>query len=118
MAHGDGLSAPYQLGATLSEVDPAPLRDGAGPSVGLSVPAFHGENAPAIADLVPLPSGGSRERRESGRVQLIVKRDLDSDALQVFPEGLYRFQRGHPRIMDRGHTTSSRSRFPFSFTAK
>src|SRR5438552_10907222 len=107
MAHGDGLSAPYQLGATLSEVDPAPLRGGAGPSVGLSVPAFHGENAPAIPDLVPLPSGGSRERRKSGRVQLIVNRDLGPDALQVFPEGIYRFHRGHPRLMARRHNTRS-----------
>src|SRR5437867_12883938 len=35
MAHGDGLSAPYQLGAALSEVHPAPLCDRAGPSIGL-----------------------------------------------------------------------------------
>src|SRR6266508_1441918 len=109
MAHGDGLSPTYQLGAALSEVHPAPLCDRAGPSIGLSVPTFHGENAPAIADLVPLPSGGSRKRRESGRVQPIVDRNFDPDALQVVPESLHRFQRSHPRIMYGGHISFSRA---------
>src|ERR1035441_6701091 len=64
-ADGDGLAAPDEFCAALSESLPAAGHQLSGLAVGGSVPAFHGEDTEAVREwsIASRESAGLRERR-------------------------------------------------------
>ena len=74
LADGDGFAAPDQLGAAQAEVVPAPSGQLAGPAVERAVPAFHRQDAPAIAGAQAARLERPGERRGRRRLQRFVER--------------------------------------------
>jgi hypothetical protein len=72
MTHGDGFSAPDQLGAAQTKIPPAADGGFARFAVASSVPTFHGMDTEAIADRFSCQMDWLREWRLCSSFDMIV----------------------------------------------
>ncbi len=99
--HGDGFTAPDELGAARAETLPAAAGQIARLASGRSVPPFHRQDAETVAD----PHGAIDERLSKRRLrrrhERIVETEVDSGRFEVVPEegrGLERRDADVPRL--------------------
>ena len=77
--HGERLAAPDERRAAHAEVLPSTPRQFGGPPLRRPVPAFHRQNAEAIAGREPATRAGTGERRAAVGLHVLIERDDDAE---------------------------------------
>src|SRR6266850_4908833 len=106
----NSLSAPDQLRAAATEIQPSPPSQLRRPPIGFAVPSFHGLHREPVADpalpVKPWNLQGLGQGRESGRENCFIYREGASQAGEVFCQGARRPETCHSGV--RNHAQSYR----------
>jgi len=94
MLDGDRFAAPDQFRTADPEMLPASPRQIARRAIGGPVPAFHRQDAEAVADPNAVGLERAGERRCLGRVEGVVELEPETERAQTIAEGGRRFQGG------------------------
>ena len=97
VADGDRFAAPDQLCAAAAEVLPAPPHQIGRLTIAAAVPAFHRQDAEAVAERFAVNPVGLRQRRIRRRPRsFFVKRDVRADFCEMGAEMRRRCEAGRP----------------------
>ena len=98
MPDGDRFSTPDQLRSADSEVAPAPAREIGRLAARRSVPAFHRQDAEAIADADAVDVDRLCQRRQRGIRKFVVELERDATSFEVGAKRGRCFQRCHSGV--------------------